>query len=105
MVIDGDGELLFGGVLTDDVLIQILRQFQWLRELVGGRVLLIVTVVLENRIADGNAFVTNVSLGIVGERGDQLPDNILAFVAEGATQSIIRASALHWDLLTDPTKV
>ena len=63
--------------------------------------MLIMTVVFKNRITDGNAFVTNVSLRIVGGRGDQLPDYILAFVAEGTTQSIIRASALHWDLLTD----
>jgi hypothetical protein len=63
--------------------------------------MLIMTVVFKNRITDGNAFVTNVGLGIVGGRGDQLPDYVLAFVAEGTTQSIIRASALHWDLLTD----
>ena len=63
--------------------------------------MLIVTVVFKNRITDGNAFVTNIRLGIVGGRGDQLPDYVLAFVAEGTTQSIIRASALHWDLLTD----
>ena len=63
--------------------------------------MLIMTVVFENRITDGNAFVTNIRLGIVGGRGDQLPDYILAFVAEGTTQSIIRASALHWDFLTD----
>lgn len=63
--------------------------------------MLIMTVVFKNRITDGNAFVTNIRLGIVGGRGDQLPDYILAFVAEGTTQSIIRASALHWDLLTD----
>jgi hypothetical protein len=62
---------------------------------------LIVTIVFENRITDGNAFVTDIRLGIVGGRGDQLPDYILAFVTEGTTQSIIRASALHWDLLTD----
>jgi hypothetical protein len=64
-------------------------------------VVLIVTIVFENRIADSYAFVTNVRLGVVGGGGDQLSDNVLAFVAEGTTQSIIRASALHWDLLTD----
>jgi hypothetical protein len=63
--------------------------------------MLIVPIVFKNRIADCNALVTNVRLRIIGGRGDQLPNNILAFVAEGTTQSIIRASALHWDLLTD----
>ena len=63
--------------------------------------MLILPIVFENRIADRDALVTNIRLGIVGGRGDQLPDYILAFVAEGTTQSIIRASALHWDLLTD----
>src|SRR5580704_16138301 len=66
--------------------------------------MLIMTVIFKNRITDGNAFVTNIRLGIIGGRGDQLPNDILAFVAEGTTQSIIRASALHWDLLTEPRK-
>src|SRR5579872_3901794 len=64
--------------------------------------MLIVTIIFENRIADSYTLVTNIRLGIVGGGGDQLSDNVLAFVAEGTTQSIIRASALHWDLLTEP---
>ena len=64
--------------------------------------MLLVAIVFKNRITDSYAFVTNVRLRVVGGGGDQLSDNILAFVAEGTTQSIIRASALHWDLLTEP---
>ena len=66
--------------------------------------MLILPIVFKNRITDGDAFVTNLRLGIIGRRGDQLPNDILAFVAEGATQCIIRASALHWDLPTEPPK-
>jgi hypothetical protein len=35
MVVDGHGELLLGGVLTDDVLVQMLLYFQRLRNLMG----------------------------------------------------------------------
>ena len=63
--------------------------------------MLILPVIFKYRIANRDALVTNIRLGIIGGRGDQLPNDILTFVAEGTTQSIIRASALHWDLLTD----
>jgi hypothetical protein len=56
-------------------------------------------VVFEDRIADGNAFVTNVGARVVRRGGNELPDYILALVAERAAQRVVRASALHRGLL------
>jgi hypothetical protein len=46
-------------------LVQILFQFEWLRKLVGGAIGLFVLVILEDRIAYGDAFVTDVGAGII----------------------------------------
>jgi len=65
VVVYGDRELLLGGILANDVLVQILFQFEWLRKLVGGAIGLLVLVILEDRIAYGDAFVADVGAGII----------------------------------------
>jgi NAD(P)H-hydrate repair Nnr-like enzyme with NAD(P)H-hydrate dehydratase domain len=60
-----------------------------------GPVGLLLPVVLKDRVAYGDALVANISTGVVGGRGDQLPDNILALMAERTTQRIIGACTLH----------
>jgi hypothetical protein len=52
-------------------------------------------VILKDGIADGDALVANVGARIVGGRGDQLTNNILAFMAERTTQRIIGTYTLH----------
>ena len=51
----------------------------------GRPVLLLIAVVLENRIADGNALVADVGARIIRGGGDQLTDNILAFMTKRTT--------------------
>src|ERR1700743_559786 len=55
----------------------------------------------ENRIADRDALVANISARIIRRGGDQLPDNVLTLMAERTTQRIVGASTLHRDLLFD----
>jgi len=65
VVVDGDRKLLLGGILANDVLVQILLQFEWLRKLVGGAIRLLVLIILEDRIAYGDALVADVGAGII----------------------------------------
>jgi hypothetical protein len=95
MVVNGHREFLLGGFLADDVLIQILLQLQWFWELVGSAVRLIVTIVFKDRIADRDAFIANVSTRVVAWRRDELSNNVLAFVAKGTTERVVRTSTLH----------
>jgi hypothetical protein len=95
VVINGHREFLFGGFLSDDVLIQILLQLQWFGKLVGSAVRLIVTIVFKDRIADRDAFIANISTRVVAWRRDELSNNVLAFVAKGTTERVVRTSTLH----------
>jgi len=86
VVIDGDGQFLLRGVLTDHVLIQVLFQFQRLRELMRRGPAGLVAIVFQNRIAYGDAFVTNVSARVIGGGGDQFADNVLALMTKRTTE-------------------
>jgi hypothetical protein len=70
MVVNGDGQLLLGRVLTDYILVQVFFQFQRLRELVGCSIRLVVTIVFKDRVAYGDALVANVSTGVIVGGGD-----------------------------------
>ena len=98
VVVDRYGQLLLGGVLADHVLIQVFLQLQRLGKLVRRSVLLLVPVVLENRVAYGDALVANVGARVIGGGGDQLTDNVLALMAEGTTQRIVGAGTLQKNL-------
>jgi hypothetical protein len=82
VVVNGNREFLFGGILADHVLVQVLLQFQRFRKLVRRSVRLILTVIFEDGIADGYALIADVSSRIVTGGGDQLADNILTLVAK-----------------------
>src|SRR5579864_1970589 len=65
----------------------------------GSPVLLLMAVVFKDGVADPNALVTNVGARVIRGGGDQLTNNILAFVTKRTTERIVQASSLHRDLL------
>jgi hypothetical protein len=54
-----------------------------------------VAIVLQDRVADGNALVAYVSTWIIAWRRYQLPDNILALMTEGTAQRLVGTGAFH----------
>jgi hypothetical protein len=82
VIVDGDGQFLFGSVLPDYVLIQELLDFQGLGNLIGTAGSGLGLVVFEDRVANGNALVADVRAGIVAGGGDELTDYVLAFMAK-----------------------
>ena len=56
---------------------------------------LIVSIILEDRIAYGDAFVTDVSSGVIVGGGDQLTDYVLTFMAKRTTQRVVGTSTFH----------
>ncbi len=83
MVVDRDRQLLLGGFLPDDVLIEKFLYFQRLGNLVGDPAGGSDLVVFQNRVADGDALVADVRPRIVAGGRDQLSDYVLALVAKG----------------------
>ena len=61
----------------------------------GSSVGLIVPIILEDRIAYGDAFVTDVSSGVIIGGGDQLTNYVLTFVAKRTTQRVVGSSTFH----------
>jgi len=95
VVVDGDGELLFGGFLADHVLIEEFLNFERLGDLVGrsgGRLDL---VVLQNGITDSDALVADIGARIVAWRGNELSNYVLAFMAKRTAQSIVGSGTLQ----------
>ena len=95
VVIDRHRQLLLGGFLPDHVLIQKFLHFQGLRNLVGNARGRLDFVVLQNRVAYGDALVTDIGAGIVAGGGDEFADYVLALMTKRAPQSIIGSGALH----------
>jgi hypothetical protein len=56
-------------------------------------------VVVQDGIADGDAFITDVGAGVIRWGGNQLTNNVLAFMAERTAKRIVGASSLHRSLL------
>jgi hypothetical protein len=82
MVVNRHRQLLLGGFLPDDVLIQEFFYFQGFGDLVGCSGRSLDLVVLEDRVADSNALIANVRTGIVAGRRNELSNYILTLVAE-----------------------
>jgi hypothetical protein len=82
VVVNGDGELLFGGFLPDDVLIEKLFDFERFWNFVGSTGRRLDLVVFEDGIADGNALVADVGARVVAGGGDELSDYVLALMTE-----------------------
>ena len=58
-------------------------------------VLLLMPVVLQNRVADGDTLVANIGARVIRRGGDQLTDNVLALVTKRTTQGIIGSGTFH----------
>jgi hypothetical protein len=58
-------------------------------------ILLLIAVVLEDRVADGNALIADIGAWVIRGGGDQFTNNILAFMAKRATEGIVGAGTLH----------
>src|SRR5580698_9718020 len=99
MVVDRDRELPLGRLLANHILIQKIFDLERLRYFVrtgcGGLRL----VVLEDRVANRNAFVADIGPRVIARRRNQLTDNILTLVAEGTSQCLVRSSSLQAGLL------
>ena len=100
MVVDGDGELLLGLVLADDVLVEECLDLLRLGQMRGrGAGLGLAAVVFEDGVADGDALVADVGARVVGGRRDELGDGVLRFVAERAAKRFFGTAA--WFHLAD----
>ena len=86
VIVDSDGQLLLGPLLSDDVLIEELLDLFRLGKGAGAfqRTRLILAVLGDDVQADVDAFVADVDRGT----GDQLLDVALRLVAEAATEDI-----------------
>jgi hypothetical protein len=96
VVVNGYRQPLLGGFLADDVLVQVLLQFQRLRQFVRGGVRGIVAIVFQDGVADCNALVTDVRSRIIAGGRNQLPDDVLALVTKGTAQRFVGTHTLHW---------
>jgi hypothetical protein len=56
---------------------------------------LVVTIVLKNRVTYGDALVTDVGSGVIAGGGNELPNYILALVAERTTEGVVASGSLH----------
>src|SRR5678815_4276451 len=61
----------------------------------GGAILLLIAVVLENRVADGNALIADVGARVIRGGGDQFTNDILTFMTKRTAKGIIGAGTLH----------
>jgi hypothetical protein len=82
VIVDGDGELLLGGLLPDDILVKKFFDLERLRDLVGNSGRGLDFVVLQNGIADGDALVADVRTRVIARRRDELSDYVLTFMAK-----------------------
>ena len=91
VVIDGDGQLLLGPLLADDVLIQELLDFLGRRQGRAAAAVLEAVVVRNDVVADLDALVADED----GRPGDELANVVLVLVTEGAPQDLGFPSLFH----------
>ena len=91
VVVDGDGELLLGPFLADDVLVEELLDFLRRRQRRAGAAVLEAVVVGDDVVADLDALVADED----GRAGNQLADVVLVLVAERAPQDFGFAGLFH----------
>src|SRR5208283_4200824 len=98
MVVDGNGELLLGLVLADDVIVEEAFDLGGLGKMAGsGGGSGVAAVVFEDGVADGHALVADVGAGVVAGRRDQLGDGVLRLMAERTAQRLFGPGArLHY---------
>ena len=82
MIVNGDGQRLLRLLLTDHVLVEDILDLLRRGDL-GYRLSYLALLILrQNLVAESDAFVADVN----GRSGNELPDGILRFAAEGATE-------------------
>jgi hypothetical protein len=52
-------------------------------------------VVFKDRVADRNSLVADVGARVIAGRRDQLPNDVLTFVAEGAAERVVGTGTFH----------
>jgi hypothetical protein len=82
VIVDGDSELLLGGLLPDYVLVKEFLDLERFGDLVGNSRRGLYLVVLQNGIADGDALVADVRTRVIARRRDELSDYVLTFMAK-----------------------
>jgi len=82
MVIDGHREFLLRGLLPNYILIQILLQLQRFRKFMGRAVGVFLTVVFQDGIAYGDAFVADVSSWVITGGGYELTNYVLTLMTK-----------------------
>jgi hypothetical protein len=65
VVINGHREFFLGSFLPNDVLVEVLLDFQGFRELMGPGGGLIRAVIFQNGVTDSDALVANISAGVI----------------------------------------
>jgi hypothetical protein len=96
MVVNGDGQLLLGAILSNDVAIQKLFDLRRTGKSLGWCGGLVALFVFQNGLAHTNAFVADVRAGVVGRRTDQLFDLLLSLMAKGTAQRLFWIEFFHW---------
>jgi hypothetical protein len=91
MVVNGDGEHLLGALLANDILVENFLDLVRLGELVAGALGAVLELLADDVITQLDTFVTDE----YGWAGNQLPNFVLTFPAEGAVQkfSVVVAAA------------
>ena len=85
MVVDRDSKFLLGLVLADDVIVKEALDLGWLGEMArGGGGNFAAAIVVEDRVAHGNALVADIGAWIIAGRRDQLGYRVLRLMAERA---------------------
>ena len=79
MVVDGDSELFLGLLLADHVVVEKALHLLRFGQVAGGGGGMggVAAVVLEDRVADGDALVADVGARVVAGRRDQLGHGVL----------------------------
>src|ERR1700728_4787459 len=95
MVVDRYRQLFLGSFLANNVLIQIFLEFQRAWQLARRTVALLVAVVFDDGIANGNAFIADIGPWIIAGRGNEFTDDVLALMAERTSKGIVRSGALQ----------
>jgi hypothetical protein len=105
VIVDSNGEFTLRRLLTDYILIKKVFNLQRLGDFMGTRGSGLRLIILKNRVADGNAFITDVGARIIARRRYQFANYILAFVTKGASQGVIRSSTLQAVLLPQRSRL
>src|SRR6185503_15629740 len=85
VVVNGDGEGLLGAVLPDHILVQHVLYLRGRGDLRDGFGDLTLLILRQDLIAERDALIADVDRG----PGDELPDRVLGFAAEGAAEVLI----------------